>query len=139
MKLEILSFEWNLFKSDEVISVTAMTSVWEITILKDHISLLTSLKPSVLEVKYLKNWIETSEDFAIWWWSLEVSDNKVRVLVDMLVTVDNADFEQAEKARKEAEKLIEEYKKNKDKISMEEFIEAEDIILKSIAQLKIKR
>ena len=139
MNLEILSFEWNLFKTDNAISITAMTSVWEITILKDHVALLTALKPSVLEVKYLDNWEEKQKDFAIWWWSLEVSNNKIRVLIDMLVTVDDVDFEKAEKAKKEAEELMEKYKKSKDKIDMEKFIEAEDMLLKSIAQLKLKK
>jgi len=139
MKLEILSFEWNLFKSDEVISVTAITSVWEITILEDHVSLLTVLKPSVLEVKYLKNWEEKLEDFAVWWWSLEVSKNKIKVLVDMLIEMDSADFEKAEKAKNEAEKLMLKYKDSKDKIDMEKFIEAEDMLLKNIAHLKLRR
>ena len=139
MKLEILSFEWNLFKSDEVISVTAITSVWEITILEDHVSLLTVLKPSVLEVKYLKDWEEKLEDFAVWWWSLEVSKNKIKVLVDMLIEMDSADFEKAEKAKNEAEKLMLKYKDSKDKIDMEKFIEAEDMLLKNIAHLKLRR
>ena len=36
MKLEILSFEWKLFKSEKVISVNCMTKVWEITILDNQ-------------------------------------------------------------------------------------------------------
>lgn len=139
MKLEILSFGWNLFESNEVISVTAATKVWEVTILKDHTSLVTSLTPSVLEIKYIENGEEKEKDFAIWWWILEVYDNKVKVLIDMLVTVEDVDVDHAEKARKEAEKLMEKYKDSKDKIDMEKFIQAEDMLLKSIAQLKLKK
>lgn len=139
MKLEILSFTWNLFESKNVINVTAMTKTWEITVLKDHTPIITSLKPSVVEVKYEKDWVEKTENFAIWWWVLEFAKNKMKILVDMLMTVDSIDTEAAEKAKAEAEKLMEKYKNSKDKIDMEKFIEAEDMLLKNIAQLKLKK
>lgn len=139
MKLEILSFTWNLFESKKVISVTAMTKVWEITVLKDHMAIITSLKPSVVEVKYEEDWVEKIEDFAIWWWVLEFAKNKMKILVDMLVSVHDVDMEKAEKARVEAEKLMEKYKDSKDKIDMEKFIAAEDMLLKSFAQMKLKK
>ncbi len=139
MKLEILSFAWNLFSSDSVHSVYALTKAWAITVLKDHAALATSLNPSVIEVKYTKNGETKTEDFAIWGWVLEVSNNKIKILVDMLVTVDNVDFEKAEKAKANAEKLMEEYKNSKDKMDMEKFIQANDMLLKNIAQLKLKR
>jgi len=139
MKLEILSFTWNLFSSDKVISVTAMTKVWEVTILKNHTAVITSLKPSVVEVKYIEENVEKTEDFAVWWWVLEFSKNKAKILVDMLVTVDNVDMKKAENARLEAVKLMEKYKDAKDRVDMEKFIAAEDMLLKNIAQLKLKR
>ena len=139
MKLEILSFTWNLFESKKVISLTAMTKVWEITVLKGHTAIITSLKPSVIEVKYVENNEEKTENFAIWWWVLEFAKNKMKILVDMLITTDSVDTEAAEKAKLEAEKLMEKYKNSKDKIDMEKFIEAEDMLLKNIAQLKLKR
>jgi len=138
MKLEILSFEWNLFDSDSANSIYAVTKAWAITVLKDHTALLTSLSPSVIEVKYTENNEEKTENFAVWWWVLEVSNNKVRILVDMLVTTENANFEKANNAKKEAEKLMEKYKNSKDRIDMEKFIQAEDSMLKAIAELKIK-
>jgi len=139
MKLEILSFTWNLFESKKVISLTAMTKVWEITVLKGHTAIITSLKPSVIEVKYVENNEEKTENFAVWWWVLEFAKNKMKILVDMLITTDSVDTEAAEKAKLEAEKLMEKYKNSKDKIDMEKFIEAEDMLLKNIAQLKLKR
>jgi hypothetical protein len=56
----------------------------------------------------------------------------------MLVTTENANFEKANNAKKEAEKLMEKYKNSKDRIDMEKFIQAEDSMLKAIAELKIK-
>lgn len=139
MKLEILSFTWNLFDSNSVKSIYAITKAWAITVLKDHAALITSLRPWVIEVQYTKGDEVKTEDFAIWGWVLEVSNNKVKILVDMLITVKDANPEKAEKAKLEAEKLMEKYKNSKDKIWMEEFIKAEDIMLKSIAELKLMR
>jgi len=55
----------------------------------------------------------------------------------MLVSSENLDAEKAEKARQEAITLMEKYKNSKDKVDMEKFIEAEDMLFKSIAQLKL--
>jgi F0F1-type ATP synthase epsilon subunit len=55
----------------------------------------------------------------------------------MLVTVEDVDIEHAEKAKKDALALMEKYKDAKDKVDMEKFIEAEDMLLKSVAKLKL--
>jgi len=138
MKLEILSFTWNLFRSENVVSLTAMTKLWEVTILEDHTPLVSVLNPSVLSVKYTTDSGEIKEeDFAIWGWVLEVSDSKVKVLIDMLVSASDVDLDAAEKARIEALSMMEKYKHSKDKVDMEKFIEAEDMLLKSVAKLKL--
>lgn len=55
----------------------------------------------------------------------------------MLVDIDDLDIDKAERARVEALELMEKFKDSKDKMDMEKFIEAEDQLLKSIAQLKL--
>jgi F-type H+-transporting ATPase subunit epsilon len=138
MKLEILSFTWNLFKSDTVEQVTAMTKVGEVTILDNHTPLVTVLKPSVISIIYTnEEWVQSEKDFAIGGWVLEVSDSSVKVLIDMLVSVDDVDVDQAEKAKKDALAMMDKFKDAKDKVDMEKFIEAEDMLLKSVAKLKI--
>lgn len=138
MKLEILSFNWKLFKSHNVISVTAMTKMWEITVLNNHSSLITSLKPSVLRVVHMdENNMKQEEDFAIGWWILEVTHSSMKILIDMLVTVNDIDIDLAEKAKQKALEMMETYKHSKDKVDMERFIEAQDMLLKSVAQLKL--
>ncbi len=138
MKIEILSFTWNLFKSDSVEQVTAMTSIWEVTILKDHTPLVSVLKPSVLSVVYTNgNGEKKEEDFAIGWGVLEVSNSNIKVLIDMLISVDDIDIDKAEKAKQDAMAMMEKYKNAKDKVDMEKFIEAEDMLLKSVAHLKL--
>lgn len=138
MKIEILSFTWNLFKSETVESIYANTKIWWITILNDHAPLVTALNPSILSIIHINElWVKEEKDFAIWWWVLEVSNSEVKILIDMLITVDSLDTEKAEKAKKDALELMEKYKHSKDKIDMEKFIEAEDLLLKSVAQLKL--
>jgi F0F1-type ATP synthase epsilon subunit len=58
-------------------------------------------------------------------------------MVDMLVDIDDLDIDHVERAKIEAERIMEEMKKNKDKMDMEKFIEAEDSLLKSIAAMKL--
>ncbi|MDP2090484.1 MAG: ATP synthase F1 subunit epsilon [Candidatus Gracilibacteria bacterium] len=138
MKIEILSFEGNLFKSDTVESVNANTKIGAITILNGHTPLVTVLNPSILSIVYINELGEKEEkDFAIGSGVLEVSNSEVKVLIDMLVTVDTLDTEKAEKAKKDAIELMEKYKHSKDKIDMDKFIEAEDLLLKSVTQLKL--
>lgn len=138
MKLKIFSFSWESFSSDQVVSATLMTSIWEITLLENHAPLLTSIKPSTMYVIFKdKNWVEKRDDFAIWKWVVEVSDNNIKVMADMLVDIEDLDTEAAERAREQAIKLMEKYKDSKDKVDMERFVEAEDMLLKSIAQLKL--
>ena len=138
MKLEILSFTWNLFKSEKVEQVTAMTKTGEVTLLDNHTPLVTVLKPSIISIIYTNEaWIKSEKDFAIGGWVLEVSNSTVRVLIDMLVSIDDVDVDAAEKAKKDALAMMEKFKDAKDKVDMEKFIEAEDMLLKSVAKLKL--
>ncbi|MDF1682314.1 MAG: hypothetical protein P1U46_00645 [Patescibacteria group bacterium] len=58
-------------------------------------------------------------------------------MADMLIDIDDLDTTAAERAREKAVELMEKYRNSKEKIDMEKFIEAEDMLLKSIAQLKL--
>ncbi len=138
MKLKILSFGWEAFSSETVSSVTLITAIGEITILDDHAPLLTSIKPSTLYVVYKdSHGLEKRDDFAVGSGVVEVSNSSVKIMADMLVDVDDLDLDQAQRAREEALQLMEQYKDAKDRVDMEKFIEAEDMLLKSIAQLKL--
>ncbi len=138
MKLKIFSFSWGSFTSDSVVSVTFMSSVWEMTILENHSPLLTSVVPSNISVIYLNDSKEkVEEDFAIWKWIVEVSDDWTKIMTDMLVDMEQIDVEEAEKARQRAIELMEKYKNSQEKVDMEQYIEAEDLLLRSVAQLKL--
>jgi F0F1-type ATP synthase epsilon subunit len=58
-------------------------------------------------------------------------------MADMLVDVHEVNKDKAENAKKQAMELMKKYKDSKDRVDMEKFIEAEDMLLKSIAQLKL--
>ena len=138
LKLKIFSFSWGIFTSDSVVSVTFMSSVWEMTILENHSPLLTSVVPSNISVIYLNDSKEkVEEDFAIWKWIVEVSDDWTKIMTDMLVDMEQIDVEEAEKARQRAIELMEKYKNSQEKVDMEQYIEAEDLLLRSVAQLKL--
>ena len=141
MKVNIYSFNWENFSSDNVISVTMMTMVWEITILDRHTPLLSAFKPSTMFLVYKdENWVNYRNDFAIWAWFVEVKDSEVKILTDMLIDVEDQkdiDKDAIELAKSDAIALMEKYKHSKDRIDMEKFIDAEDNLMKSIAQLKL--
>ena len=138
MKLKIFSFSWGSFTSDSVVSVTFMSSVWEMTILENHSPLLTSVVTSNIYVIYLNDSKDkVEEDFAIWKWIVEVSDDWTKIMTDMLVDMEQIDVEEAEKARQRAIELMEKYKNSQEKVDMEQYIEAEDLLLRSVAQLKL--
>jgi len=58
-------------------------------------------------------------------------------MVDMLVDVDKVDKGKAQEAKDRALTMMEEAKQSSDRVDMEKFIEAEDLLHKSIAQLKL--
>jgi ATP synthase F1 epsilon subunit len=138
MKLKILSFSGENFSHNDVISLTVMTKSGEITILEKHAPMIASIEPCVLYTVYRdENNMEHREDFAVGSGVVEVNDSSVKVMADMLIDVEEVDLNQAEKAKERALELMEQYKHTKDRLDMEKFIEAEDMLLKSIAQLKL--
>lgn len=138
MKLKILSFSWESFSSKSVISITLKTKSWELTVLENHSPLIASIKPSILYVKFKdENNITQRDDFAIWSWVIEVKDSSVKIVADMLVDIDEVNKWKAEEARLKAIELMSKYKNSENKTDMANFIQAEDMLLKSIAQLKL--
>ena len=138
MKLTILSFDGKKIEKDNVVSITLMTKSWEITVLDKHSPLITSVKPSTMYYVFVdENNIEQRDDVAIWNWVVEISNSKVKVMLDMLVDIEDLDVSHLERAKIEAKELMDKFKDSKDKVDMDKFIEAEDALLKSIAWLKL--
>ena len=138
MELKILSFEWESFLNKNVISVTMLTAVGEITVLENHEPLMTYVEPSTLYVKFIdENNIKHRDDFAVWRWVVEINWKEIKILTDMLTDIKDLDVDKVKRAKLKAKELMEKYKDSSDKMDMVKFIEAEDALLKSIAQLKL--
>ncbi len=138
MNLKILSFAGKTIEIANAISLTIDTRMGQVTILDSHSPLITALKPCVAYIKYFdENNMPKREDFAIWWGILEVAGHNVKVLADMLMDIDEVDSDKASEAIKKAEEIMLKYKDSTDKIDMEKFVEAEEMLMKSIAQLKL--
>jgi F-type H+-transporting ATPase subunit epsilon len=138
MKIKVLSFSGENFSHDNIISLTVMTKSGEVTILDNHSPMIASIEPCVLYTRYMdENNIEQREDFAIGSGVVEVNNSSVKVMADMLIDVEEVDLDQAQLAKERALELMDQYKHAKDRVDMEKFIEAEDMLMKSIAQLKL--
>jgi len=139
MKLEILSSTGKVFHTSDVVSITTMTHAGEITVLDHHISMVTVLQPGVLRIVSRDDGNVNEQEFAVGWGILETSNSEVKVLIDMLVSSDEVDIDHAQKAKENALQAMERYKNWKDQVDMEHFIQAQDQLLKSIAQLKLHK
>lgn len=126
LHLEIITPEKIVFK-DDVDEVIAPTSNGQISILPNHIGLLTQIVPGELITKKGQN-----EYFlAITGGFLEVSRNKVTILADYAIRSEDIEIAKVQEAQKKATKLMEE------KISENDFALAQSQIRRSILELKV--
>jgi len=103
--LEIHTIERTVFK-DEVFSVSVPTAEEELTILHNHIPLITNLGAGALHYKDMKGeqFLFISGGF------MEVQNKRVIILADLAERPEEIDEAEIEKAKKRAEEL----KKKKD-------------------------
>lgn len=128
MRLEIVTPEKTAF-SDEIDSVVVPGGEGELGILPAHAPIVATLRPG--ELRYLKNGQETS--LAIGTGIVEVSGDRVSLLTDMALGVEEIDESAVEKAIEAAQKAMSE------KQLPEDAAAAQLALQKSIAQLHIKR
>lgn len=105
MSLKTITFEIvtpeQLVLREEVFRATVPTTSGELTILPDHIPLVSVLKPGVIEIQKSDKEIDlmaTSGGF------LEVLRGKIVILADYAQRADDLDEEKIEQARLQAEK-----------------------------------
>lgn len=99
IKFEIVTPE-KLVLEREIVQVTITTTSGEITVLADHIPLVTVLKPGVLEMKLADGDIEV---MSVSGGFVEVMRNKIVVLADTAERASELDEERIEEARLRAE------------------------------------
>lgn len=126
LNLEIITPEKIIYQ-DTAEELIVPTSTGQITILPHHIGLLTQVSPGELIIK--KN---NKEVFiAILGGFLQVSENKVSILVDYAIESHDIQIAKAEEAKERAEKLLKEKQSNVD------FAEIESQLRKSLLELKV--
>ncbi len=104
LTIKIVTPERIVFEG-EAESLSVMTETGEITVLPDHIPLVTSLRPGEMRLKQNgeENLMVISTCF------LEVRPgNQIVVLADTAERVEELELEKIEKAREEARKILEE-------------------------------
>ena len=129
LRLEIVTPESRAY-SDDVELVLLPAIEGEMGIYPQHIPLITQLKPGELVVT--KNGKQTA--LAVGEGFVEVTGNKVSVLVDMALTEEEIDETAAEQAIKRAEARLKEQN-----VGDEEAALVQAAIARSMAQLHVKR
>lgn len=130
MKIEIITPE-KVSYSEEADQVSLPTAEGEITILPNHIPLLTQLLPGELIIKKGSQTtvMAGGGGFA------EISGKKVSVATDLAQKSEEINERQAEEARKRAEEAL----KDRERLSEEEFALTAASLQKALAQLRVKR
>lgn len=128
IKFEIITPEKVVFQ-DEVDSVTLPTTDGEITILPNHIPLISITKPG--EIMMRKD--GKPHHLAVMRGFVETSENRVRLLTDAAELAEEIDERRAEEARTRAQKLLTE---SKDKV---QYVEASAALERALARLKVIR
>lgn len=127
--LEIITPEKVVFK-DEVAEVIVPTTNGQITILPNHVGLLTQVSPGELIVKKGAAF----EFLAITGGFLEVGENKITILADYAVRSEEIEVARAIEAQKRAEQLM---KEDREKISEEDFALAQGEVRRAILELHV--
>jgi len=131
IQLEIVTQEKKLL-SAEVVSVSVMTELGEVTILPNHIPLFTKLVTG--ELRYLDPTKNKTHYVAISGGFMDVGpDNKITVLADDALRADDINEALVEKAKQEAETAL------KNKTSKRDFMIAEASLRKALNELKVYR
>ncbi len=127
-QLDIVTPEAKTF-SDQVDDVVVPGSEGELGVLANHAPLVTTLKPG--ELRYHKDGEE--HHLAVGEGIIEVSANGVAVLTDLAIGEADIDEAEVQAALQRAQDALNE------KISDEEIAAVEATIMKSLAQLELKR
>ena len=97
-KIEIISPDKNVY-SGTTEEVVLPCFEGQVTILKDHISLITFLRPGIIEIK-------KDEKFYVEDGTIEFSDNNLLVLSASALSLKDINSEQISSMRKDAEKKL---------------------------------
>lgn len=127
IKVQIVTPEKIVYEA-EAESISIPTQKGEITVLANHIPLITVLMAGELVVRTK----DEEHPMAVSKGVAEISDNKVTILVDTAERADEIEEERAEKAREEAKKVL-----AKKQMGAEEYATVLAKFQKEAARLKV--
>ena len=128
MKLEIVAPD-GIVVSEDVEMVTLPGSEGQLGILPQHIPLITQVVPGEIIIHR-----GASDRFlAVGEGLVEVTGDRVSILTDMAVAVENIDEDKEEEDRQRAEDRL------KEKLSTEEVASVQAALARSMAELSVKR
>jgi len=128
IKFEIVTPERVVLQQD-ILQITVPTTSGEITILPDHIPLVSVLQPGVVEIKRADNLVEI---MSVSGGFIEVMKDKVVILADTAERAEELDEEVIKAAQNQAEEL----KKNAKAIDDVQFAEISAKLDRELARLK---
>lgn len=126
LHLEVITPEKVIYK-DEINELTVPTTNGEITILPNHINLLTEINPGEMIVKKGT----THQSLAVTGGFLEVNDNKISIITEYAIKAQDIEVARAMEAKKRAEKVMSE------KTTDNELRIAQAEMIKAILELKV--
>lgn len=128
MHLDIVTPEKNIFSGD-IQSLTVPTTTGEITILPEHINLLTQIAPGELTIKEKKtHYMGITGGF------LEMNNNAITILADFAVPSEEIAVQKAIEAEKRAEELK---KKMGENLSQQDMAIAAGELRRSLMELHV--
>ena len=128
LKLQIITPQATVY-SEDVEMVTLPGVQGQIGILPHHVRLMTQMVPGEMIVRKDGR----SNFLAVGGGVVEVTGDRVSILTDMAVAVEDIDEAKAEEARQRAKARL------REKISAEEVASVNSALARSLAQLRIKR
>jgi len=130
MHLTLVSITRKILDLPSIKSVTIPTKVGEITILPNHMPLITALVPGILTVRF--DGKETS--YAIGWGVVETSGSVLTIAADMIEEWSELNLEAVRAKKEEARKLLETYRDTHEVMDMDQYVELEYEFLKESAK-----
>lgn len=114
---------------EDIDQLTLPTQDGQITVLPNHVQLLTKITPG--EMLITKN--KKLNSYAITGGFLEVGKDSLTILADYAIRAEDIEVTKAEQAKERAEKAM------KEKTSQKDFAEADATLRKSLLELHIAR
>lgn len=105
IRLQLITLS-GMYFDDEVFEAIIPTKAGDIAVYEDHAPLLSVAAPGLVAIRKDRSTKDDEREFvAIYGGTVEVLDNKIKVLVDEVDTTSSVNEEEAQKALKRAEEL----------------------------------